>query len=77
VRSPLLNINGACQTCHRFSEKEIQDRVDIIQDRNYRLMQNAGQAVVELIDTVLAARAAGVTDGQLAPVFELQRRAAP
>ena len=28
VRSPLLNINRACQTCHRFPEEEIKARVD-------------------------------------------------
>ena len=27
VRSPLLNINRACQTCHRWSEDELRDRV--------------------------------------------------
>ncbi len=31
VRSPLLNINRACQTCHHFSEEEILARVDAIQ----------------------------------------------
>ncbi len=75
VRSPLLNINRACQTCHKFSEKEIQARVAGIQDRNYRLLQNAGNAVVDLIDTVLEARKAGATDEQLAPALELQRQA--
>ncbi len=75
VRSPLLNINRACQTCHKFSEKEIQARVAGIQDRNYRLLQNAGKAVVDLIDTVLEARGAGATDEQLAPALELQRQA--
>jgi hypothetical protein len=28
VRSPLLNIASACQTCHRVSEGELRDRVD-------------------------------------------------
>ena len=27
VRSPLLNINSACQTCHRWSEDELRARV--------------------------------------------------
>jgi nitrite reductase (cytochrome c-552) len=75
VRSPLLNINRACQSCHKFPESEIQARVDAIQDRNYRLLQNAGLALVDLIEAVLAARAAGASDEQLAPVLELQRRA--
>ena len=36
VRSPLLNINRACQTCHRFPEEEIKARVDAIQDAQLR-----------------------------------------
>ena len=35
VRSPLLNINRACQTCHRWDEKELKARVEQIQD-NFR-----------------------------------------
>jgi len=32
VRSPLLNIAQACQTCHRIPEAEIKARVEQIQD---------------------------------------------
>jgi len=38
VRSPLLNVNRSCQTCHHFSEKEILARVDSIQQKNYDLL---------------------------------------
>ena len=31
VRSPLLNINRACQTCHKWSEEELKARVETIQ----------------------------------------------
>jgi nitrite reductase (cytochrome c-552) len=30
VRSPLLNVNRACQVCHHIDEKEILARVDVI-----------------------------------------------
>ena len=33
VRSPLLNINRACQTCHNVPEAELRDKVDTIQTR--------------------------------------------
>ena len=33
VRSPLLNINRACQTCHKWSEDELRGRVETIQER--------------------------------------------
>jgi nitrite reductase (cytochrome c-552) len=75
VRSPLLNINRACQTCHKFSEKEIQARVAKIQDTNHKLLENGGRAIVDLIDAVIAARQNGATDEQLAPALDFQRRA--
>ena len=75
VRSPLLNINRACQVCHKFSETEIRARVDGIQDRNYRMLKNAGGAIVDLIDAIIAARENGATDEQLAPALDFQRRA--
>ncbi|MEX5280879.1 MAG: ammonia-forming cytochrome c nitrite reductase subunit c552 [Nitrospiraceae bacterium] len=33
VRSPLLNINRACQTCHKWPEAELKDRAEAIQHR--------------------------------------------
>ena len=75
VRSPLLNVNRSCQTCHRFPESELLARVDQIQQRNYDLMQRGGQALVELLDAVVAAKARGATAVQLAPALALQRRA--
>jgi len=75
VRSPLLNVNRACQTCHRFPEAEILARVDAIQQRNYDLLQRGGQALVALLDAVGAAKAKGATPEQLAAAQQLQRRA--
>jgi nitrite reductase (cytochrome c-552) len=75
VRSPLLNINRACQTCHRFDEHELAARVDVIQSRNYELLQRGGAAITELIDAVVAARGAGATPEQLEPALQLQRKA--
>ncbi|MEK7270471.1 MAG: ammonia-forming cytochrome c nitrite reductase subunit c552, partial [Planctomycetota bacterium] len=37
VRSPVLNLNRACQTCHRWTESELKDRIEEIQDRTFRL----------------------------------------
>jgi nitrite reductase (cytochrome c-552) len=75
VRSPLLNINRACQTCHHFPEEEIKARVETIQESNHRLLQRGGAALVDLLDAVQAARAAGVADARLAPARDLQRKA--
>jgi nitrite reductase (cytochrome c-552) len=75
VRSPLLNINRACQTCHHFPEDELKARVDLIQDRNHKLLQQGGAAMMDLLDAVLAAKAAGVDSLALQPARELQRQA--
>jgi len=75
VRSPLLNVNRACQTCHRASEAELLARVDLIQSRNQALLQRSAAALMDLLDAVVAARAAGASDAQLARALDLQRQA--
>lgn len=75
VRSPMLNVERACLVCHPYSAEEMKSRVETIQDRNARLLAAAEQALVDLLDEVKAARTAGATDAQLAPVMALQRKA--
>jgi nitrite reductase (cytochrome c-552) len=75
VRSPLLNINRACQTCHKWPEAELKARVETIQERTFRLRNLAMDALVSLINDIKSARAAGITDADLAPARDFQRRA--
>jgi nitrite reductase (cytochrome c-552) len=75
VRSPMLNINNACQGCHKFSEEEMKTRVTTIQDRTRALMVRAEEAVVGLIQDLAKAKAGGATDAQLAKSQDLQRKA--
>ena len=75
VRSPLLNINNACQTCHKVPEQELLDRAERIQERHQALTHRALDALVELIDDITAARAAGASDAQLAAALDYQRKA--
>ncbi len=75
VRSPLLNVNRACQTCHHIEEQEILARVDAIQDRNFDLLQRAGQALMDQLDAIQAAKGAGATDPELQEALEFQRKA--
>ncbi|MFZ5895192.1 MAG: ammonia-forming cytochrome c nitrite reductase subunit c552 [Myxococcota bacterium] len=74
VRSPLLNVNRACQTCHRASEEEMKSRVDAIQQRNYDLMQRAGVAIVDLIEAIQAAKAKGAAPAAIDAALLAQRR---
>lgn len=48
VRSPMLNVNNACQTCHPWSEDDLQERVHRIQDRTYQVRNMAIDAVLDL-----------------------------
>ena len=75
IRSPLLNVSRACQTCHPYAETEIQARVAQIQDRSYQLLQRAGGAITEMLDAFKVAKAAGATDAQLAQARALHRKA--
>jgi nitrite reductase (cytochrome c-552) len=75
VRSPVLNINRACQTCHKWPEEEIKARVETIQERTYRLRHAAMNALVDLIQDLKAAKAAGKANGGLADAQNFQRKA--
>ena len=55
VRSPLLNIARACQTCHRYPESEILIRAETIQDRTKALLDRAEDALIQMMDTLKAA----------------------
>jgi nitrite reductase (cytochrome c-552) len=75
VRSPLLNINHACQTCHRWPEAELKARVENIQERTYKLRNLAMDALVDLIADIKSGTVAGRTDAELASARDFQRKA--
>jgi len=75
VRSPLLNIHRACQTCHRWPEAELRARVETIQERTFFLRNLAMDALVDLIGDLKAARGAGSSDAVLAKPRDFQRKA--
>lgn len=75
VRSPLLNINHACQTCHRYDEKEILARAETIQDRTKALLIKAETAVVDLIDTIADAQKRGTDAKKIEAAQKFHRQA--
>jgi len=75
VRSPLLNIQRACQTCHKWPEAELKARVETIQERVYGMRNQAMDAVVELITDIEAAQKAGVAEADLTVARAAQRHA--
>ena len=74
VRSPLLNLNNACQTCHKASEEELVARVHTIQDRTYEIRNIAIDAVLDLTRAIAAA-ADGEGDARLTEARSYQRKA--
>jgi nitrite reductase (cytochrome c-552) len=75
VRSPLLNADRACGSCHPASADEMKARAQLVQDRTSEVLHEAEADVAKLIDAIAAAEAAGATDQQLAAARQLQRRA--
>lgn len=75
VRSPTLNLNKACQTCHRTSEAELLERVTRIQDRTFELRNVAIDAVLALTRDIAAAARADSGHPGLAAARNYQRRA--
>ena len=75
VRSPLLNINQACQTCHKASEEELKFRAETIQTRTFNLRNIAMDALMQLITDIQNAKNAGKTDAELASARDFQRKA--
>jgi nitrite reductase (cytochrome c-552) len=75
VRSPLLNVNRACQTCHRWSEEELRTRVHTIQDRTFQVRNVTMDALMALITDIKAAKAGGASDTDLETPRRHHRRA--
>ncbi|PKO16238.1 ammonia-forming cytochrome c nitrite reductase subunit c552 [candidate division BRC1 bacterium HGW-BRC1-1] len=75
VRSPLLNINNACQTCHKFPEEEMLARAVSIQEKTFNMRDKAMNALVDLINDIKTARVEGVNDDQLSGALVFQKRA--
>ncbi len=75
VRSPMLNINRACQGCHHFPEQEMKDRVEQIQTRFFNARNIAMDALMALIADIKAAKEAGASDAELAAAQDFQRKA--
>ncbi len=74
VQSPLLNINRACQTCHRWPEEEMKSRVEEIQTNFFNLKNEAMDALVDLIHDIKAAKDAGASDAELEKPRGFQRK---
>ena len=75
IRSPLLNISNACQTCHRVPESELLDRVETIQGRFMQMRDLAMNALIELVHDLEVAKTGEVRESQVLAALDFQRKA--
>ena len=74
VRSPMLNVNRACQTCHHWPEEELRARVHEIQDRTFALRNRTMDILMALVADLKAARGRGTPPDRLRQAQLMQRR---
>ena len=75
LRSPLLTINNACQTCHKIPEDQLRGRVEAIQERTVELEDLALAALVDLIADIEAAQKNGAPKDKLDAARQWHRQA--
>ena len=75
VRSPMLNINKSCQTCHNVPESELRDKVATIQYRTNRMIDRAAVAMTDMLDAIKEVQAAGAPAEDIADLLDLQKKA--
>ncbi|HET7291042.1 MAG TPA: ammonia-forming cytochrome c nitrite reductase subunit c552 [Vicinamibacteria bacterium] len=75
VRSPLLSVSHACQSCHRWPEPELKARVEASQERVFGMRNQAMDALVALIGDIKAVRGNGAAADRVEVAQGRQRRA--
>jgi nitrite reductase (cytochrome c-552) len=75
LQSPLLNIANSCAVCHRWSEAELRQRVEGIQDKVHQARGRAETTLAQAHFDIAAAAEAGARDEELAGVRKLVRHA--
>jgi nitrite reductase (cytochrome c-552) len=75
VRSPLLNINNACQTCHKVPEEELLARAENIQSKTHEMRNMAMNALVDFIGAIKGAQLSGTSEEVLNRARDYHRKA--
>ena len=75
VQSPVLNLNRACQTCHKWSEDELRQRVTTIQDRTFEMRNMAIDASLQLAREIAAQVARDSTVATISKARDYHRKA--
>lgn len=74
VKSPYLDVDAACGTCHNVSAEELRERIDVIQDNHWQLRNVAMDALMDLIADIEKAQRNGVSQAKLKAARSYQRK---
>lgn len=76
VRSPLLNINKACQTCHNVPESDLKARAEDIQKRFISVRDTAMNALMDFISELEKAKLnKQISEQKIRKAYDFQRKA--
>lgn len=75
VRSPMLNVNKSCQTCHHAPEEELKERVHTIQSRHLEMRKKAMDALMVFMDNIKEAQAKKLDQKKIDKALIAQREA--
>lgn len=75
VQSPVLNINHSCQTCHKWPENELRERIEQIQDRTFEMRGIAMDALTEYISQLGEAKLKINNPIKLKEAYNYQKKA--
>ena len=75
VRSPMLNINRACQGCHNVADDEIKGRVETIQSRFIAGKNLTFDGMIQLITDIDKAKKDGTPADRIAQAQAMHRKA--
>jgi nitrite reductase (cytochrome c-552) len=75
VQSPVLNLNNACQTCHKWPEEELEQRIYTIQSRTYEMRGVALDALLALMNDIKKAQATNAPADRITAAQGFQRKA--
>jgi nitrite reductase (cytochrome c-552) len=75
ARSPLLNINKSCQTCHHSPEAELLSKVELIQSRHLEMRDRTLNALIAFINDLKIALDKKIDPAKIKKAQTLQREA--
>lgn len=75
VRSPLLDVDKSCRTCHHNSANELKARAELIQETHGKMRDQLLNALVDFISTIEKSKNQGIDSEKLKKAQSIHREA--